>query len=371
MWFLKSDEEHTIPPLKSSVYSIDELGPKHLEFYNRFEKETDIGNYIDLGEWKGYCKVYISRVNERFAQPDNLQIDKSIWLLKQFQKLHGKFAESMIQLCKLYLIKGEFEIIVEEYYNEESELQIDSNLLKNLKLKLGIPLKAKETLAINNLTPVVQNHVKEITEIADEIIEKDRTESGVDYLVYISNKNPEEGNYMLWNSYDYRKVLDDILKTKKMNSSSFCFFALDEFEDYCNSVSRRAENILREKMELPKVGEGWVSETQLFNSIKESFKQFDVLNHASPEWLGRQHLDVFIPSLKLAFEYQGIQHDKPVDFFGGEESFIETQKRDVRKERLCKENNVKLIEVREGYDFKEVIDNISTRISELNKNEDG
>lgn len=42
-------------------------------------------------------------------------------------------------------------------------------------------------------------------------------------------------------------------------------------------------------------------------------------------------------------EYHGQQHYKPIDFFGGEESFSKQQKNDRRKEEYCKNNNIPLL----------------------------
>jgi hypothetical protein len=56
-------------------------------------------------------------------------------------------------------------------------------------------------------------------------------------------------------------------------------------------------------------------------------------------------LDVYIPSLKTALEYQGLQHFKPVGFFGGEETFLEQVKRDKMKKEICTKNGIELIEV--------------------------
>jgi len=69
-----------------------------------------------------------------------------------------------------------------------------------------------------------------------------------------------------------------------------------------------------------------------------------VIHHAHPPFLGRQELDVYIPSLKLGIEYQGRQHYDPVEFFGGEEGLRYRQELDAKKRMLCKENNILLIE---------------------------
>lgn len=88
---------------------------------------------------------------------------------------------------------------------------------------------------------------------------------------------------------------------------------------------------------------GTVSENKLFENIKNEFKNFEVLNKFSPKWLGKQHFDIYIPKLKIAIEYQGGQHFKPIKFFGGEKEFEKIQKRDESKRKKCKMKKVKLL----------------------------
>ncbi len=134
------------------------------------------------------------------------------------------------------------------------------------------------------------------------------------------------------------------------------------------SILREAENLLREKRELPRIGEGWISETKLYQEIKNHFNNTAVVQHARPEWLKPQHLDVFLPIHKIAIEFQGAQHIRPVDYFGGEKAFKQQKKRDERKIKLCQENNCQLIEVFQGYDKNEVFEKISKTINK-NKSE--
>ena len=113
-----------------------------------------------------------------------------------------------------------------------------------------------------------------------------------------------------------------------------------------NIDEREAENEIRDLLGIPHIGEGWVSERELLNIVKDIFPENEVVHQASPEWLGRQRLDIFIPELRLAIEYQGQQHYKPVSLFGGEEGFKQTQERDKLKSKLCAENGVILIYLR-------------------------
>lgn len=85
----------------------------------------------------------------------------------------------------------------------------------------------------------------------------------------------------------------------------------------------------------------WISEFSLYLLVKSYFPDAEFQYRV--EWLGQQSLDVYIPSLSLAIEYQGVQHSIPVEHFGGEEQFQETVKRDKRKKELCAEHNVRLL----------------------------
>jgi len=106
---------------------------------------------------------------------------------------------------------------------------------------------------------------------------------------------------------------------------------------------REAENEIRESLGIPRISEGWISEIELLNIVKDILPNKKVVHQASPDWLRRQRLDIFIPELKLAIEYQGQQHYKSVPLFGGEEGFLQTQKRDKLKAKLCAENGISLI----------------------------
>lgn len=64
-------------------------------------------------------------------------------------------------------------------------------------------------------------------------------------------------------------------------------------------------------------------------------------------WLGKQHLDFYLPKYNIAIECQGEQHYFPVDFAGkgkewAENNFKNMQKLDKKKLNLCTKNDVKL-----------------------------
>ena len=86
----------------------------------------------------------------------------------------------------------------------------------------------------------------------------------------------------------------------------------------------------------------WKHELSLFHAVRRLYP--DTLYQYRPDWLGRQSLDLYIPSLRTAIEYQGIQHYLPVEFFGGEEALSQRRDLDRVKKELCTANSVQLIE---------------------------
>ena len=55
--------------------------------------------------------------------------------------------------------------------------------------------------------------------------------------------------------------------------------------------------------------------------------------------------DFYLPYDNLCIEYDGIQHYKPIDFFGGDDEFQKTKMRDEIKNIFCKVNGIKLIRI--------------------------
>jgi hypothetical protein len=55
--------------------------------------------------------------------------------------------------------------------------------------------------------------------------------------------------------------------------------------------------------------------------------------------------DIFIPEYNILIEYDGIQHFKPVKYFGGEEVFKKTVENDNIKDEFAKKKGIKLIRI--------------------------
>lgn len=137
----------------------------------------------------------------------------------------------------------------------------------------------------------------------------------------------------------------------------------NEIRNFTNTLFWNAENLLRSRHNLPKIGEGWLSEMLMYELISSNYP--DSIHHFSPNWLKPQHFDVFIPSLQIAFEYQGKQHYEPVDFFGGNEGFQDNIRRDTQKYNLSIKNHIPIIYWR--YDEPISYDLLGSKIKNIKK----
>lgn len=82
----------------------------------------------------------------------------------------------------------------------------------------------------------------------------------------------------------------------------------------------------------------------------------DVAENYRAEWLGSFELDVYLPELRVAVEYDGHAWHKNVE-------------KDIRKSQLCKQHGVKLVRIRE--DRCDTIDDGSTCFYIPHRNDDG
>jgi hypothetical protein len=106
-----------------------------------------------------------------------------------------------------------------------------------------------------------------------------------------------------------------------------------------------AEDAFRRDRLIPEIGaSGWISELALLDLLRSIWP--NAKHQWRPWFLGRQSIDIYIPEINLAVEYQGQQHYEPVALFGGEEGFNNAQIRDERKRTLLEANSVRLLEWR-------------------------
>ncbi|MCW7499985.1 hypothetical protein ND861_07035 [Leptospira sp. 2 VSF19] len=94
-----------------------------------------------------------------------------------------------------------------------------------------------------------------------------------------------------------------------------------------------------------RIGEGNIQEHNLYRELTKVIDPSKIKRWYRPKWLGGLELDFYfeLDGKRYGIEYQGAQHVRPTDFFGGKKSFKKQIRRDVIKLNLCHNNGVKLL----------------------------
>lgn len=101
------------------------------------------------------------------------------------------------------------------------------------------------------------------------------------------------------------------------------------------------------------------NESRLFRLLEKKYKNIN-RQYYNKEFFGKKTLDIFLPEYKIAIEYQGEQHFKPIKMFGGYNGFLNLSRRDIEKYKECKNNGIKLFYF--TFDKKTIPDNYIDKI---------
>lgn len=248
----------------------------------------------------------------------------------------GKYEEGLEQLQQAYL-----EVVLRGGVWTTAQRRICT-----LKRKLGKPPEAIDILDPEDLTKYGRENVDRVCSILDKNLKQDIKGS-----IAIEDVTKEEMTANV--PYNPGEIVTHYIPAKEKVAGLLG-----------QNWVKKAENRVRVEDGMPRIGEGWISETKLKNIVTCLLEPIgcEVIHRDSPVWLGSQHLDIYIPSIALAIEYMGRQHYEPVEYFGGEESYKENKKRDRVKKMKCTKNGVELI--RYKYDEPMEPKHIAERICE-------
>lgn len=83
---------------------------------------------------------------------------------------------------------------------------------------------------------------------------------------------------------------------------------------------------------------------------KQQFAIHSIVNNS-----GYLYVDFYIESLNTIIEFNGEQHYRPIEWFGGEDQFKKQQARDEELRQYCEDNNINLIEIKYDEDVWEIL----------------
>lgn len=353
--------------------------------YYLFLKEKWLNKeYIKISEYDGENTSYyfyfledfvLTNFHRKTTKKMFIEIDNILRvLIDNYKNDHKKFCRYSISLlidmakCK----KCDDSVTYwKNYYLENKELWFpySRSYLPNFeyyKIDDYAPLELfPELFSISSfLTNFGKNFKKDIIDLCKEELIEDFKKNNINYIYRFSEINVTKSE-MRKGLYNGTKHIE--IENYKMCRTSSKTKALKEF-------IWKMENKLRDKMNLPKKSEGWLNETILYSQIKNFFSNEEVIPHAKLDFLKRQHYDIYLPGRKVAIEYQGIQHNEAIEYFGGEEGLKKNKIRDERKKKISIENGVHLIEVFPNYNIQQVIKAIAeyskedTPIRNIDKN---
>ena len=218
--------------------------------------------------------------------------------------------------------------------SEKSVHEINKEFtMKFVVIEYGRSSKFYQTKRENSFSHIQKNKENRLFKKYDDTLRRFQTEISENWMEKSWN------NGELWLRFDENPL------SYNKGVNSFFYYVENTIVKVFKSLVFNSQDDFRISIGLPKIGQGWVSETNLFNAVNLFFESENVAQHASPKWLGRQHLDIYFPNLNIGIEYQGKQHNEPVSFFGGEDAFNKTVERDERKKQLCLENGCLLFYV--------------------------
>jgi len=322
--------------------SLESCTTEQREIYHLWSTDIKNGIYRDVEGNLAYIFVYLYDV---LNTKDLEWIYQELSKIKKFFDFYPKINSYCNRwIADYYILKGDMKSAYQ--YNPSSLT------LKIINNKFTIKDAVENYLSLD-LTDYGRGFIEEIKVEAESIIKEYEEHNKCDSLKECITSQPTY--YAFGGSSLYMPT-----KIPLYN------FNTNKFHLLFPNILVEAENRVRVRNGIPKIGEGWIAETILFYQIKAIFSKYITIHHGKPKFLGSQHLDIYLPELKIGIEYQGDQHSVPIDYFGGEVALRKTQERDERKRLLCEKHGLSLIYVFPGYDINDVVKEIIEKCSKKN-----
>lgn len=142
----------------------------------------------------------------------------------------------------------------------------------------------------------------------------------------------EKGNWKEYESLD--KIKEFIIQNNIQTSTEFH----KNYKGLSEKLRKLGHSTSEIKFPKRKIS---VAEINIEKFLKENNINFETQKAFSN--LGKMKFDFWIPEFNLILEPGGDQHFISVNYFGGEEKFNGTQKRDLKKYEYCKSNGITII----------------------------
>lgn len=304
-------------------------------------------------------KVYQLAKEKGIFQQFKCELDLITYNINQFKfHLQGGLDLHFIVCCQLY-----DEIINED--NLQLKKGVGSNIIGN-SYKDFVNFYKFGILPFGLSNQEFRNRITTISQLNNAFFHKPKNEN---FFLFALLSKSELENHPFLMQYEGRNFFEPFyLNSGIVPYHTYSEIIVPDFENFIPDQyihqyyksNDHIENFIRSKLELPLKNESWINERLLFVKLREQFSHTYTYHQVRFNWLGRQSIDIYISNKRVAIEFQGIQHKKAVDFFGGELAFEKTKSRDEKKKTLCLTNGVSLIYVYPQYDFLELVNMINS-----------
>lgn len=331
---------------------------------------SDLNTNITYNFTKKFLNNSIEELLRKYKKEDN-ETTKLIYISKSVYKDNYVLFEYLKEKFKLQLLENEFE-------NDKTKnyiAKVDRENKDSISFIEYIISKTKSREARDSINYLIYGvPLKYIT--ASIFSKPDLKEKLVDLIkndiLLVSDKNKKERlinriymSYPVKNDI-YTKICNQLLNKYKVDEISLIIillykygeelvFNLPNIENITYNLSKYSVSVInnsnneknKELYEEIYINSSidqikWKSEFTMFKLIKDYFS--DAIYQYRCKELGLQSLDVYIPSIKFGFEYQGQQHYEPIEVFGGLAHFEKQKENDKNKKEICKNNGITLIE---------------------------
>jgi len=355
-----------VPELTGYYPSLELMTDAQKTFYKKVELGLKKGNFVDVGGNIGYVYVYLYKLISQWNKKGFERLYEHLTYLSELYINEKKLSKACLHWSYDCLLGRE---LYRDYLNVTEPNEITgtsthcSNTRLNIQKYIGTEANCLDIVRMlgGRTSKFIVKNQALYNEKLLEVLSKYAASKG-GWFSILDDWSPG-GNihpHTLFNGsmLQYKPTL-------KFNKRTYYF--IGNKINIMKELYKTAENEARAQIGIPLIGEGWIAESELYHKLKSTYSMTRVIQHGKPNWLGLQHYDIWFPIWNVAVEYHGKQHFEPVEFFGGEMAFLQTVERDKRKISLSKINNVKLIVVKEGYNYQQLLSEIDMQRDVLNK----
>ncbi|NOX14727.1 MAG: hypothetical protein GXP61_01625 [Epsilonproteobacteria bacterium] len=347
-----------VPDFRGFYPTEEDMDKNQRKFYLLFEKALEKEKYYDLNGNMSYLFVYLYKLIANWKKRGFKELSEYLIYLSEIYKSEVQASEACLYWAYDCLLGLER---FEEYLEKTEPNKIFGTLTHISNLRLNIQKKIGEKANVIDILLMIGGRKSKFI-VNNQVLYKEKIISR--FTEYGKENNTWFNVFDNWRikggTYEHR-LFSGVVMWNLPPALSFKikgFYSAYDQIYIVKDLAREAENMARKEKGVPLVGEGWISETELFKKLEKEFSMTTVIQHGHPSFLGRQHFDIWFPHWKIAVEYHGKQHFEPVEFFGGQEAFKKNIERDKRKINLSKINKVRLFVVTEDSDQDFLIESI-------------